>query len=100
MRRAYGARILWGGVNAGLKSMCENCVVPEGTRIYFPRYPGPQHAQKRRALGTQVRPGLKSIPPPAGLDFAQSFHRANSKRVLTLNSPAEAPSTRTRTEQF
>src|ERR1035437_1443909 len=62
-----------------------NCVVPEGTRYFFSFHPGltpwakinsapppPHFAQKRRELGT----------PAAGLDFAQSFHRTNFKRVL------------------
>src|ERR1035437_7796243 len=80
--------------SAGLRRLGGNCVVPEGTRYFFSFHPGlmpwaktnaapppPHFAQKRRELGT----------PAAGLDFAQSFNRANSERVLThaLQPPRE-----------
>src|ERR1035441_797695 len=54
----------------GLKRVCENCAVPEGTRYFSPLYPG-------------LTPWANVISPLRGFDFARSFHRANSQRVLT-----------------
>src|SRR5664279_4827912 len=46
----------------GLKAVCVNCVVPEGTRIYFPLHP---------ALRLRLRAGLNYFAPTA-LDFRPS----------------------------
>src|SRR5664280_698788 len=46
----------------GLKAVCVNCVVPEGTRIYFPLHP---------ALRPRLRAGLNYFAPTA-LDFRPS----------------------------
>jgi len=56
--------------SAGPQWVCEDCAVPEGTRYFFQLYSG-------------LTPWAKSNSTPAGLDFEQSFHRGNSKRVLT-----------------
>src|ERR1019366_5616979 len=55
--------------------MRENRAVPEGTRRFSPRYPG-------------LTPWASIISPLRGLDFAQSFHRANSKPTFTRSFSA------------
>src|ERR1035441_7834831 len=88
----------------GLKRVCENCAVPEGTRYFSPLYPGltsvcensiftqplvrPQigkHNTLRKflVLTHPLTPWANVISPLRGFDFARSFHRANSQRVLT-----------------
>src|SRR5664279_1080317 len=66
------ARILCLGTEApeylqqGLKTVCETCAVPKGTPVTFPTLPWAYARAKTNAA-------------PAGLDFAQSFHPANSE---------------------
>jgi len=66
------ARILCFGAEApeylqqGLKTVCETCAVPKGTPVTFPTLPRAYARAKTNAA-------------PAGLDFAQSFHPANSE---------------------
>ena len=68
-----------GGVDVGWCGPSEqNCAVPEGTRYFFPPYPG-------------LTPWAKFNSAPAGLGSAQSFHRANSKGVSPTHS--EGPRT-------
>jgi len=58
------------GVAKTLECVRQNCVVPEGTQVDFPLYPG-------------LTPWAKTNSAPAGLIFSHSIHRGKRNIALT-----------------